>query len=90
MKRGRRVRKPPPAAVAGPTGDEIADIVRTLEYTIKALKSTSCPAGCDHIESSIEMYEWALEEFKQAKDGSKPDNTKRIAELCRVLNIPLG
>ena len=90
MKRVRRVRKAPPGAVAGRTTDEIADIVSTLEYTIKALKSLDCPPGCDHIDSSIEMFEWALEEFKQARDGSKSDRAKRIAALCKLLNMPLG
>ena len=89
-KRVRRVRKAPPGAGTGRTTDEIADIVSTLEYTIDALKSADCPPGCDHIKSSIEMYEWALEEFKQARDGSKSDRAKRIAALCRLLNIPLG
>lgn len=90
VKRVRRVRKAPPDAVAARTADEIADIVRTLEYTIKALKSTDCPPGCDHIKPLIEMYEWALEEFKQARDGSPVIDAERIAALCRLLNIPLG
>ena len=72
VKRERRVRQEPqdPGAVAGRPADEITDIVRTLEYTIKALKSADCPPGCDHINSSIEMYEWALGEFKQARDDA--------------------
>lgn len=89
-KRVRRVRKAPPGAVAERTTDEIADIVRTLEYTIKALKSADCPPGCDRIKSSIEMYEWTLEEFKQARDGSPVINAERIAALCKLLNIPLA
>ena len=89
VKRERRVRQEPrdPDVVAGRTADEIADIVRTLEYTIKALKSADCPPGCDYINSSIEMYEWALGEFKQARDGSPVINAERIAELCRVLGL---
>ncbi len=90
VKRERRVRKPPLAHVAGPTGDEIADIVRTLEYTIEALKSADCPPGCDHIKSSIEMFEWALGEFKQAGDGRSVIDAERIAALRKLLNIPLG
>ncbi len=92
VKRVRRVRKAPPDAVAARTTDEIADadIVCTLEYTIKALESAACMPGCDHIKPLIEMYEWALEEFKQARDGSPPDDAERIATLCRLLNIPLG
>ena len=86
----RRVRKAPPDAVAARTADEIAGIVRTLEYTIKALESADCPRGCDHIKPLIEMYEWALGEFKQARDGSPIINAERIAALCRLLNIPLG
>jgi hypothetical protein len=91
VRRVRRVRKTPPGAVAERTSDEIADIVRTLGDMIEALKSADCPRGCDHIKPLIEMYEWAFEEFKQARDGDgrKPYSAKRIAELCRVLNVPL-
>jgi hypothetical protein len=86
-KRVKRVRKAPPDTVAELTADEIANIVSTLECTINALKSADCPPGCDQINSLIEMYEWALEEFKQARDGGKPDRAKRIAELCGVLGL---
>ena len=90
VKRVRRVRKAPPDAVAARTADEIADIVRTLEYTIKALKSADCPPGCDHIKPLIKIYEWSLGEFKQARDGSPVIDAERIAALCKLLNIPLG
>lgn len=90
VKRVKRVRKALPGAVAGRTADEIADIVSTLEYTIDALKSAACLPGCDQIKPLIEKYEWALEEFKQARDGSSVINAERIAALCRLMNIPLG
>jgi hypothetical protein len=90
MRRVRRVRKAPPGAAAERTSDEIADIVRTLGGTVEALKSADCPRGCGHVKPLIEMYEWALEEFNQATDdGGKPTSERRIAELCRVLNVLL-
>ncbi|MCH9049871.1 MAG: hypothetical protein IIA72_02125 [Proteobacteria bacterium] len=90
VKRVRRVRQAPPGAVAAHTADEIAHIVSTLEYTIDALKSAACLPGCDQIKPLIEKYEWALKEFKQARDGRPVINAERIAALCRLLNIPLG
>ena len=91
MRRVKRVRKAPPGAVAERTSDEIADIVRMLRGTVEALKSADCPRGCGHVRPLIEMYEWALEEFNQATDGDggKPTSERRIAELCRVLNVLL-
>jgi signal recognition particle subunit SEC65 len=90
VKRVRRVRKASPDAVGEITTDEIADIVRTLEYTIEALKSADCPPGCNHIKPLIEIYEWALGEFKQAGDGRPVIDAERIAALRKLLNIPLG